>query len=52
MDARMLNAAGMTLPNDDSTYGAVIGAERGELSEKDVAERMRTIAFQLGPPDA
>ena len=49
---RILNAAGLTLPDDDSTYDVVVGAARGELSEEDVAVRLRGIAVPLGPPDA
>lgn len=49
---RILNAAGLTLPDDDPTYDAVIGAARGELSEDDVAERLRKIAVPLGPRGA
>ena len=49
---RIMNAADLTLPDDDSTYGMVIGATMGGLSESDVAERMKGISIPLGPPDA
>ena len=49
---RILNAAGLTLPDGDPTYEMVIGAARGDLSEEDVAGRMRGIAVPFGPPGA
>lgn len=49
---RILNAAGLTLPDNDSTYDVVVGAARGELSEEDVADRIRIIAVPLSPQGA
>lgn len=48
---KILNAAGLTLPDNNSMCDVMVGAAKEELSEVEVAEMMRGMLF-LGLPGA